>query len=66
MTGALTAHDELQGLEDRIAEVKKRLPAHSVQPSIMAELLELEDRRDRLLKQLQCGRAKPKRPPAAG
>jgi hypothetical protein len=40
----------LQRLEERIEEVQKRLPAHSVKPPIMKELLELEDERDALLK----------------
>jgi hypothetical protein len=44
---------ELRLLEDKIGEVKRRLPAHSVKPPIMMELLELEDRRDALLKILE-------------
>jgi uncharacterized protein YutE (UPF0331/DUF86 family) len=44
---------KLQRLEEQIAEVKKRLPAHSVKPPIMMELLQLEDERDALLKTLQ-------------
>jgi hypothetical protein len=43
----------LQHLEEQIEEVKRRLPAHSVKPPIMMELLELEDRRDGLLKTLE-------------
>jgi hypothetical protein len=42
--------NELKRLEDEIGEVKRRLPAHSVKPPIMMELLELEDRRDGLVK----------------
>jgi hypothetical protein len=42
--------NELKLLEEKISEVKRRLPAHSVKPPIMMELLELEDRRDVLLK----------------
>lgn len=42
----------LRGLDAEIAEVKQRLPAHSVKPPIMIELLNLEDERDRLIKQL--------------
>jgi archaellum component FlaC len=41
--------NELERLEEKIGEVKRRLPAHSVKPPIMMELLELEDRRDVLL-----------------
>lgn len=35
--------DKLLALEEQIREVKKRLPAHSVKPPIMMELLALED-----------------------
>ena len=45
--------NELKRLEEKIGEVKSRLPAHSVKPPIMMELLELEDRRDVLLKILE-------------
>jgi hypothetical protein len=41
--------NELERLEEKIGEVKRRLPAHSMKPPIMMELLELEDRRDELL-----------------
>jgi hypothetical protein len=43
----------LQHLEEQIEEVRKRIPAHSVKPHIMMELLELEDRRDVLLRILE-------------
>ncbi len=43
----------LQELEAEIAETKKRLPAHSVKPGVMMDLLDLEDERDRLLSQLR-------------
>jgi len=36
-------------LEQRIAETRKRLPAHSVKPPVMIDLLDLEDERDELL-----------------
>lgn len=42
----------LQELENEIAETKKRLPAHSVKPPVMMDLLVLEDERDDLLAQL--------------
>ena len=45
--------NELKRLEEKIGEVERRLPAHSVKPPIMMELLELEDRRDVLLKILE-------------
>ena len=38
----------LKELDKQIAEVNKRLPAHSVKPPIMAELFALEDERDGL------------------
>jgi hypothetical protein len=44
---------QLQHLEEQIEEVRKRIPAHSVKPPIMMELLELEDRRDVLLRILE-------------
>lgn len=43
----------LKELEEAIEEVKKRLPAHSVKPPIMNELLELEDERDMLAEQVE-------------
>ena len=49
--------NELKLLEEKIGEVKRRLPAHSVKSPIMMELLQLEDRRDELLKII--GRLKP-------
>jgi hypothetical protein len=39
-------------LEVEITETKKRLPAHSVKPQVMMDLLVLEDERDDLLAQL--------------
>jgi hypothetical protein len=44
--------DKLRELDERIAEVNKRMPAHSVKPPIMTELFALEDERDEILKQL--------------
>jgi hypothetical protein len=44
--------NQLHLLEERIKEVEKRLPAHSVKPPIMVELLELEDERDKILSKL--------------
>ena len=34
---------EVRDLEARLADLKKRLPAHSIPPALMAELDELED-----------------------
>ncbi len=42
----------LQQLEEEIAETIRRLPAHSVKPPVMIDLLELEDERDLLLRKL--------------
>ena len=39
----------LQQVEDLLLDTKGRLPAHSVKPSIMMELLALEDEREQLL-----------------
>jgi hypothetical protein len=47
--------EELGELEAQIREMKRRLPAHSVKPPLMMELLDLEDRRDLLLKKLGTG-----------
>ena len=44
--------DKLRELDEKIAEVNKRMPAHSVKPTIMTELFELEDERDALEKQI--------------
>ena len=43
----------LRELDEEIAETKRRLPAHSVKPPVMMDLLELEDEYDLLLKQLE-------------
>jgi hypothetical protein len=53
-------HDDCQALKTRlteleqaIAETEKRLPAHSVKPPVMQDLLALEDERDALLEKLE-------------
>jgi hypothetical protein len=38
--------------KSRTAEVKRRMPAHSIKPPIMMELFELEDERDLIEKQI--------------
>jgi hypothetical protein len=45
--------DKLKELEEKIAEVNRRMPAHSVKPPIMMRLFALEDERDAVLKQLE-------------
>ena len=42
----------LKAVEDAIAETEKRLPAHSVKPPVMHDLLALEDERDAILSEL--------------
>ena len=44
--------NKLKELDDKIAEVKRRMPAHSIKPPIMMELFALEDERDVLEKQI--------------
>jgi hypothetical protein len=43
----------LAELDKEIAETKKRLPAHSVKPPVMMDLLVLEDEYDDVLKQIE-------------
>ena len=45
--------NRLQQLEEEIAETLRRLPAHSVKPPVMIDLLELEDERDMLRKKFE-------------
>lgn len=40
-------------LDKEITETKKRLPAHSVKPPVMMDLLALEDEYDDVLKQIE-------------
>lgn len=42
----------LVALEAAVAETERRLPAHSVKPPVMHDLLALEDERDAILRQL--------------
>lgn len=48
----------LRELDEEIAATKKRLPAHSVKPPVMMDLLALEDEYDTLLKQIQDSKNK--------
>jgi hypothetical protein len=43
----------LDVLDQEIAETKKRLPAHSVKPPVMMDLIALEDEYDAVLKQIE-------------
>ena len=42
----------LAELAEEIAETKRRLPAHSVKPPVMMDLLALEDEYDDILRQI--------------
>jgi hypothetical protein len=44
--------ERLQQLEKQIEETKKRLPAHSVKPPVMMDLLALEDEYETLLAEI--------------
>lgn len=44
--------NRLRDLEEEIEETKRRLPAHSIKPPVMMDLLELEDERDLLIKKM--------------
>jgi hypothetical protein len=43
----------LAELDEEITETKRRLPAHSVKPPVMMDLLALEDEYDDILRQIQ-------------
>lgn len=44
---------KLKQLDEQIAAAKQQLPAHSVKPPLMIALLDLEDERDAVLKELE-------------
>jgi predicted RNA-binding protein with PUA-like domain len=44
---------KIEVLDQAIAETKNRLPAHSVKPPVMIDLLALEDEYDAVLKQIE-------------
>lgn len=44
--------NKLAEIEAAISETKKRLPAHSIKPPVMHDLLNLEDERDSLLREI--------------
>ena len=52
MTHLETLKKKLIELEAAIDETERRLPAHSIKPPVMQDLLELEDERDKLLQQI--------------
>ncbi len=49
---------EIIRVEEEIAETQRRLPAHSVKPPVMMDLLALEDERDILIKKLDAAESK--------
>ena len=49
-------------LDQEIKETVKRLPAHSVKPPVMMDLLELEDEYDLILKQIDKLKKSAERP----
>lgn len=53
MTSTIDLYNRLKQIEQEIKEAKLRLPAHSIKPVLMMALFELEDERDRILKQLK-------------
>jgi hypothetical protein len=44
--------EKLRQLDEQIAETKKRLPAHSVKPPVMMDLLALEDEYETILAEI--------------
>lgn len=52
----------LDELEKEIVETQKRLPAHSVKPPVMMDLLALEDEYDEILKQIEQLKKKDSKP----
>jgi hypothetical protein len=53
MMHLLEMEQKLRELEAAIAETRKRLPAHSVKPPVMMDLLDLEDQYDAVLNQIR-------------
>ncbi len=44
----------LEKISQEIKETEKRLPAHSVKPPVMMDLLQLEDEYDQVAKEIQA------------
>ncbi len=53
MNHLLEMEQKLRELDAAIAETRKRLPAHSVKPPVMMDLLDLEDQYDDVLNQIR-------------
>ena len=56
----------LDVLDREIAETKKRLPAHSVKPPVMMDLLTLEDEYDEILGRIEQIKKRMPSSPATG
>ncbi len=52
MNHLLELEQQLHELNAAITETRKRLPAHSVKPPVMMDLLDLEDQYDDLMKKI--------------
>ena len=52
MNHLLELEQQLRALDAAITETRKRLPAHSIKPPVMMDLLNLEDQYDDLIKQI--------------
>ena len=53
MTSLQELEKRLAELDKEITETRERLPAHSVKPPVMMELLDLEDEYDKISKQVK-------------
>jgi hypothetical protein len=53
--------DSLEAIERQIDETRRRLPARSVKPALMMELLRLKDERESLPARLKALRPDPSR-----
>lgn len=53
MTSIEALRQRLADLAKEIAETQRRLPAHSVKPPVMMDLLTLEDEYDDVMKQIE-------------
>ena len=52
MNHLLELEQRLRELDAAITETRKRLPAHSVKPPVMMDLLNLEDQYDDIVEQI--------------
>ena len=52
MNHLMELEQQMRALDAAITETRKRLPAHSVKPPVMMDLLDLEDQYADLLRQI--------------